>query len=231
MRMSARLKPLGLVVAVLIVTDLLLINQSALVTVPIACASTGLLLVIAKSSGLSWDDIGLGRGSFGRGAAWGAVAALLVSAVYVVALVSPFAEKLLGDERTPDSLGAMLLKAFVVIPLRTVLLEEVAFRGVLWGMLRRHHSPSAATAWSSVAFGLWHVPVALLIVDSSAGLSDAAGSSAATTAALVVAIVVLTGLSGVVFAELRRRSGSLLAAAGLHGGLNIMGTLASFQVM
>jgi membrane protease YdiL (CAAX protease family) len=145
-------------------------------------------------------------------------------------LVSPFADELLSDERTPDSVGAMLLKAFVVIPLRTVLLEEVAFRGVLWGLLRRH-SPETATAWSSVAFGLWHLPVAFLVIDSSAGLSNAAGSSSATTAAFVVAIVVLTGLSGVVFAELRRRSGSLLAAAGLHGGLNIMGTVASFLVM
>lgn len=227
--MSARWKSVGLVVAVLIVTDLLLINQSALVTVPIACVSAGLLLAIARRSGLSWSDIGLGRDSLARGARWGAVAALLVTAGYVVVFVSPFAEELLSDERTPDSVGAMLLKAFVVIPLRTVLLEEVAFRGVLWGMLYHQHSPATATAWSSVAFGLWHLPAAFLVIDSSDALSDATGSGAATAAA-VVSIVVVTGLSGVVLAELRRRSGSLLAAAGLHAGMNITGTLASFLV-
>ncbi|MGH3459754.1 CPBP family intramembrane glutamic endopeptidase [Aeromicrobium sp.] len=228
--MLERWTPVGLVVAVLIVTDLLLINQSAMVTVPIACASAGLLLAIARSSGLSWSDVGLGRASLARGARWGAIAALLVAAGYAVILVSPFAEELLSDERTPDSVGAMLLMAFVVIPLRTVLLEEVAFRGVLWGMLQRQHSPATATAWSSVAFGLWHLPAAFLVIDSSAALSDATGSSGVATAAVVVSIVVVTGLTGVVLAELRRRSGSLLAAAGLHAGMNVTGTMASFLV-
>ena len=39
--------------------------------------------------------------------------------------------------------------------------------------------------------------------------------------------VLFTGLSGVVFCELRRRSGSLLASAGLHWATNGLGVLTS----
>ncbi len=42
--------------------------------------------------------------------------------------------------------------------------------------------------------------------------------------------VLFTGLAGVVFCELRRRSGSLLASAGLHWATNGLGVLASAAV-
>ena len=46
----------------------------------------------------------------------------------------------------------------------------------------------------------------------------------------VVGTVAFTGLSGVVFCEPRRRSGSLLAPAGLHWATNAIGVLASAAV-
>jgi membrane protease YdiL (CAAX protease family) len=42
--------------------------------------------------------------------------------------------------------------------------------------------------------------------------------------------VAFTGLAGVVFCELRRRSGSLLAPAGLHWATNGLGVLAAAAV-
>ncbi|HTQ88381.1 MAG TPA: hypothetical protein VMK84_02695 [Streptosporangiaceae bacterium] len=39
--------------------------------------------------------------------------------------------------------------------------------------------------------------------------------------------VLFTGLAGVVFFELRRRSGSVPAPAGLHGAVNGLGVLAA----
>ena len=42
-----------------------------------------------------------------------------------------------------------------------VVAEELTFRGVLWGLLRRDRGARAATVLSSVLFGLWHVPAAL----------------------------------------------------------------------
>jgi uncharacterized protein len=51
----------------------------------------------------------------------------------------------------------MMLTAFVLIPIGTVLLEEVAFRGVLWGLLPTARGTAVATIGSSVLFSLWHV--------------------------------------------------------------------------
>ncbi len=46
----------------------------------------------------------------------------------------------------------------------------------------------------------------------------------------VLGTVAFTGLAGVVFCELRRRSGSLLASAGLHWAVNGLGVLAAAAV-
>jgi membrane protease YdiL (CAAX protease family) len=54
------------------------------------------------------------------------------------------------------------------------------------------------------------------------------GRSAQTTT--VLATVLFTALSGVVFCELRRRSGSILASAGLHWATNGLAVLASSAV-
>ena len=43
------------------------------------------------------------------------------------------------------------------MPLGTVLLEEVAFRGVLWGLLAHMDGPRVATLVSHSLFGLWHI--------------------------------------------------------------------------
>ena len=49
----------------------------------------------------------------------------------------------------------------MVIPLGTVIPEEFAFRGVLWGLLRRSAGRGVATAVSSAMSGVWHVLPAL----------------------------------------------------------------------
>src|SRR6478672_4283768 len=54
-----------------------------------------------------------------------------------------------------------LVQALVVIPLGTVIPEEFAFRGVLWGLLHRRSGRWTATLVSSALFGLWHVAPAL----------------------------------------------------------------------
>jgi len=46
----------------------------------------------------------------------------------------------------------------------------------------------------------------------------------------VLGTVLFTGLAGVVFCELRRRSGSLLAPAGLHWATNGLGVLAATAI-
>ena len=116
-----------------------------------------------------------------------------------------------------------LARAFVVIPLGTVVLEELAFRSVLWGFLSRCLGEWRVLLTTSVLFGLWHVLPALRAGESNRAVADAAGEGG--SAAVVVGTVALTTLGGLVFGELRRRSGSVLASAGAHWATNALGVL------
>lgn len=119
-----------------------------------------------------------------------------------------------------------LLSALVVIPVGTVLLEEVAFRSVLWGMLSRHMTTWRVLLVSSALFGLWHVLPSLHLASANQGVNDAVSGAGASASMLVVfATVAFTALGGVVAGELRRRSGSLLASVGMHWATNALGVL------
>ena len=75
----------------------------------------------------------------------------------------------------PPAAGQALFTALVVIPFGTVVLEEIAFRSVLWGMLARHQPQWAVLATTSVLFGLWHVLPALHVGSEHRGVSGAIG--------------------------------------------------------
>jgi membrane protease YdiL (CAAX protease family) len=111
-----------------------------------------------------------------------------------------------------------------------VLLEEVAFRGVLWGLLRRARGTVTATVASSLLFGLWHVLPSLGLASANAAVGGVVGSGRPAQAVTVLATMAFTAAAGVVFCELRRRSGSLLAPAGLHWAVNGLSVLASAAV-
>jgi membrane protease YdiL (CAAX protease family) len=81
-----------------------------------------------------------------------------------------------------------------------------------------------------VLFGLWHVLPSLGLASDNAAIGDAVGTGRSAQVISVLGTLLFTGLSGVVFCELRRRSGSLLAPAGLHWATNAVGVLASAAV-
>jgi membrane protease YdiL (CAAX protease family) len=90
-------------------------------------------------------------------------------------------------------------------------------------MLSRHMRPWQVLVTTSGLFGLWHIIPALHVGGTNRGVSDAVG--VAGSAAIVVGTVVLTTIGGLVFGELRRRSGSVLASAGAHWATNALGVL------
>lgn len=180
------------------------------VRAPVSVAATALLLAAARAAGLRAADLGLARGTWRRGARWGGVAFAVVTAGYLVVLTVPAGRAALADPGLAAmSAGELLVRALVVIPLATVLFEELAFRGVLLAVALRHRSARAAVVVTSAVFGLWHVRTALEDGGPAAGP------------------VVVTGLGGVVLAVLRLRSGSLLAPMGLHLGTNGVGLVAA----
>src|SRR4029079_1788825 len=116
-----------------------------------------LLLLVGRKAGLTWTELGLGRQELPRGALVGLGAAGLVPIVYAVGVAIPFTRGAFRDTRYRIGPGAALYTSLVAIPLGTVVFEEVAFRGVLWGLLARDFGALAATAASPCLFGLWHV--------------------------------------------------------------------------
>jgi uncharacterized protein len=117
------------------------------------------------------------------------------------------------------------VRALVTVPLGVVLLEEVAFRGVLWGLLEVERGPTWATAGSALLFGLWHVLPAVDGVRARAreGMPVARGALVREVAGTVV----FTALAGIVFATLRHESGSLVAPFLLHWATNGLGVVAA----
>ena len=184
------------------------------------------LLAFARWSGLSWSQLGLHHSRLRSGMRWGLGAIALVAAVYLVGVFIPLTRTAFLDARYHLGLHGALLSAFVIIPIGTILLEEVAFRSVLWGMLARHAKTWRVLLISSALFGLWHILPSLDLATANDGVAQASRGAGQAAEVLVVAgIVVFTALGGVVAGELRRRSGSILASAGMHWATNSLGVL------
>jgi uncharacterized protein len=183
------------------------------------------LVVLARRYGLTWDCLGLSRRKLRRGFLWGTAAVLAVATVYLVGAALPLTRPAFDDMRYRLAPGAALLAAFVVVPLGTVLLEEVAFRGVLMGLVNRYRGAGWARLSSSTLFGLWHVLPSLRLTRANAAAATIFGVGAAGQVLAVLASVGFTAVAGLILCELRRRSGSLLAAAGLHWATNGLGVV------
>ncbi len=188
--------------------------------------ATAALVAMARRSGLSWQEIGFEDGR--RGAVAGGALAAGVAAVYTVGILSPRTRPFFRDERALSlSRARVLEEALLQVPLGTVLLEEVGFRGALYGMVRRRRGTAAATAVSSTLFGLWHILPAIDMARANPALGAlTAGESPGhlDTARVVAGSVVSTAAAGVLFCELRRHRG-LLTPAMLHLATNSLGYL------
>ncbi|MFD7710660.1 CPBP family intramembrane glutamic endopeptidase [Streptomyces sp. NPDC059785] len=189
--------------------------------------ATALLLAVLFAAGGTWADAGLDGAALRRGARWALVLTALVGAVYTAGALLPPTRGLFADERHSGLTGAeVALRALVTVPLGTVLLEETGFRGVLYGLVRRTRGTGWATAVSSALFGLWHVLPSLHLVTDKPVLTPVFGHSALGSGLVMAGVVLFTGAAGVLFCELRRRSGSLLAPMGLHWAVNSLGYVA-----
>ena len=165
--------------------------------------------------------VGLRREGFGRSLVGGAVLGFSLSAPPLFFLYKP----ILLD--TPLEYGPISKltrrelagELFLRLPLHVALLEEVAFRGLLYRALRRQMSPERAIGLSATAFALWHFAVtaasaAQTNLDSAARLPLPLRSHVQLIA--VLGGMLSTGLAGVGFALLRERSGNLAGPVLAH---------------
>jgi len=182
-----------------------------------------LLAVLAWGSGLTLADLGLARSTWARGLRWGAALVGVVVVVYGIAIALPVTRVAFLDRRADLAIGVPLAQAVIAAAIATVLLEEFAFRGVLWGLVNRLRGPTYATALSSVLFGLWHILPSVRLNRNNEAIADLLGTGPGSTPLVVGLGFALSALAGVILCELRRRSGSLLAPLGLHLATNCLG--------
>jgi uncharacterized protein len=192
---------------------------------PLVAAS---LLGVGRVAGLSWEELGLGRDALARGLWSGLVVTAVIAATYAIGVTIPVTRRFFRDTRYRVGPGSAFYLAFVAVPFGTVVVEEVAFRGVVWSLIEVDHGPFWATFVSSILFGLWHVLPAIDLARTNQALeSKTAGRHGLL---VVLGTVAFTTLAGVVFGELRHLTGSLVAPVLMHWATNGLGVLAAARV-
>ncbi len=217
---SRHLRSGGLVVAVLGVRNVGEVLLPAVAYLPTNVVVGVLLLAMARRSGSSWEDLGLGGRHVRRGFRVGAVAGSGATVAMLLAAGIPMTRGFFNDVRVPaDAPGwERLYQTVIRIPVGTVVFEELAFRGVLLAVLCRRLPLRAAVVVNSALFGLWHIVPTL----STATANRVEGLA---RVGLVAGSVLATAVGGVLFCALRVRSRHLLAPAMLHLALNDVGYL------
>ena len=145
-----------MVVVVLAMTNLIAhftTPWASIATVPAAAVG---LLILVRSRGLGWAELGLGREHWKSGAGYAVAAVALVLSVIAIGALLPWTRPMFMNNNYATISGA-LIASMIIIPLQTVIPEELAFRGVLHGALDRAWGFRGVAAAGSLLFGLWHI--------------------------------------------------------------------------
>jgi uncharacterized protein len=181
-------------------------------------AAIAVIAVIAATAGLSRDDVGLSRDALPAGVRAGGLAVLAVGVAVAAGVTVAGRDAPLVGDHLGRSIGDVLMQALVEIPVATVLLEELAFRGVLGALFHRIVSPWRAVTATSVLFGLWHVPGAWSGTDLEGVVS-------------VLAVIAATAAAGAMFQLMQDRTRSLVAPGLAHWATNGLSLLIVWFVL
>lgn len=222
----------AVVVVLLVLTNLIAHFTTAwasIATVPIAAVG---LVTLVRCNGLGWAELGLAREHWKSGLGYALAAVIVVALVISVGVLLPMTRPMFMNDHYAriSGISGALIASVVIIPLQTVIPEELAFRGVLHGALSRAWGFRGVAIAGSLLFGLWHVATSLGLTSSNIGFTRLLGGGIVGMLAGVTLAVLATGVAGFVFSWLRRRSGSLLAPIALHWSLNGLGALAAALV-
>lgn len=219
----------AVVVVVLALTNLIAhftTPWAGIATVPVAAVG---LVILLRCNGLGWAELGLGREHWKAGMGYALAAVMVVVSVIAVGALLPVTRPMFMNNHYATISGA-LIASMIIIPLQTVIPEELAFRGVLHGALSRAWGFRGVAVAGSLLFGLWHIATSLGLTSSNVGFTRLFGGGVIGMLCGVVLAVLATGAAGFVFSWLRRRSGSLIAPIALHWSLNGLGALAAALV-
>ncbi len=217
--------PLLLVGAALIVINIVN-NRVAPQTHYLLWAFVGsvVLLAIGLLDGNDFTDMGLGFSYLFPGLIWASASIAAVTLVYLIGAIFKKTREAFADDRIGSlSGGRLLFQSLVEVPLGTVLLEEIAFRAVLFSMLARRFDLTTAIVISAIVFGLWHILPSFGAHEDNPALGSVVGSGRRGNIRAILASVLTTALAGVLFTVMRIFSGSVLAPMGFHWATNGLG--------
>lgn len=178
--------------------------------------------------GLSWAQMGMTN--WISGLVWGGACILVVAVGMAAGVAIPRLHPLFADERVQSATGADVAhKSLVELPLGTVLLEEVVFRGVLMGLLTASYGRVWGLVGSSIVFGFWHILPALEM-HSAHPMASRLGSGWRAQLTTVIGTILATSAAGLLFGLLLWGSGSILAPMGQHWATNSTGSIAAWVV-
>lgn len=203
--------------------------------VPVNLAVTTLLYLLGRAGGAPNKAMGFNRSTIPRGLLWGTTIMLTIGTVILVGALVPFTRDLFADDRADVGFWGMVFNAAIRVPLGTVLLEEVAFRGVLLALLFQRTGYDRAgrwkaAAWSSLLFGLWHI----LPGWEALGANSAAGAVADTLVERVLGVagaVVSTFVAGMFFCWVRLRPDNIIPPIMTHISTNSFAYVAAWFVL
>ncbi len=198
--------------------------------VPWNCAvAVGVIAIAVRGDGQTMASIGMSRAAVPRGLVLGLSFSAVLVGVYAVGLALPSTHELFMDERADVPFMEIAYKVLIEVPLGTVLLEEVAFRGVLPAMFRNRVAPGPRAGFSADAaaaglFGLWHILPSWDLSDVNPifrdVLPDVVGQAIG-----ILGGVLATAVAGMGLSWMRNRSDSIVAPATLHTASNGVGSL------
>ena len=158
----------GVVVVVLAITNLIAHFTTPWANIAVVPAAAVGLVALVRSRGLGWAELGLGREHWRSGLAYALAAVGLVLAVIAVGALLPWTRPMFLNNHYATLSGA-LVASMIIIPLQTVIPEELVFRGVLHGALDRAWGFRGVAAAGSLLFGLWHIASSLGLTSNNVG--------------------------------------------------------------
>jgi uncharacterized protein len=188
------------------------------------------LLGLARWTGLRARSIGLDIRQLRRPAVFGLVGLGAIGLVFGVAVAIPALRGLFGDGRLDTlGVGTLLWVTLIRIPLGTVLLEEIAFRGVLPALF------GAGDRWrwrpvlvAAALFGLWHAFPSMALVQN-----DTVATAFGGVPIVVVSVLTMlaAAVAGVVLHWWRHTGRGLLAPMLVHLATNSGGVLVAWWLL
>jgi membrane protease YdiL (CAAX protease family) len=206
----------GLTVLALVAANVLVhrATSTRAQTTLVLAALVLVLVAVSRTAGLGATDLGLDRAALRRALPW--LAGALAVVLFVLAV---------AQAQTSAVTWPVAVRVLVVIPLATVLPEEIAFRGVLLALLAPALGRRSAAVVSSALFALWHVLPALGDSAANEVVADTVGTGVAGVVLRVILTLAFTAAAGLLLCWVRWRSDSLVAPAALHWAVNSGGLL------